>query len=252
MLVYLLHDMCVLLCCFNALVLTAFASMQCEGMATKDCVEVKHLCTDRVGCSMAWHNYQIHCRGTINGDVQTCTVSCQRATTVLLSGQDGIGRWFTNCSCTGEEVCREQQRLKFCGNFILQVLETLDDSVVIGCSSARIMCEADAACHTAFQMYMSQCESMFESGLDCTKECEDSLRALYEQKRAAKLKYCVCDNDDEYTDCKNIHRKVDTICNYRNNTYKLVHSSGSRAHVHLITSVLLSFVQILIVLLLRK
>ncbi|XP_045215559.1 uncharacterized protein LOC123565850 [Mercenaria mercenaria] len=209
---------------------------QCTaGITSMSCVDVKHLCMEKVGCSMAWHNYHIHCQNAIDGDVQTCTVSCQRAITVLLSAQDGIGRLFTNCSCNVLGVldsCDEQRRLNFCSQFVLDLLETLDDSAVVGCSAARIMCEADAACHTAFQMYMSQCESMIK-GLECKKECEDSLNQLYKENRAAKLKSCICDNDPEYKDCETVHRNMNIdVCKYQNNTYKVLHNAANAEKVH--------------------
>lgn len=177
------------------------------GQTNVHCNDVKHMCKERVGCSLAWHNYEILCQNVQNNDARTCNVRCERAIIVLLTGKDGIGRLLLNCSC-GRDVCAEQERLQLCSE---SIVTALDESVVVNCSLARLLCEADSACHTAFQLYMSHCQPM-RKGLECTMACGKSLTLLHRQERAEKLKNCICNVDPEYKECKHIHRVINTSC----------------------------------------
>lgn len=178
------------------------------GQTHVPCNDVKHMCKDRVGCSLAWHNYKVLCQNVQNNDVRTCDVRCERALIVLFTGKDGIGRLLLNCTCRGDDFCEEQQKLQFCSDTILKAL---DDSAVVNCSLARLLCEADSSCHTAFQLYMSHCQPL-RNGLTCTLECQKSVALLHRQERAEKLKTCICNVDPEYKECKQIHRVMNASC----------------------------------------
>jgi hypothetical protein len=202
------------------------------GVSAMTCIDVKLLCKEQVGCSLAWHNYHIHCWNVINGDKETCSLTCKRSISVLLSTQSGIGRLFTSCNSSFPDERENQRRLNFCSRFIsgLSVMSPEDDTSAISCSSARILCETDARCHTAFQVFMSQCRPE-ERGLNCTRDCAYSLHHMFILSRAANLRKCTCDTDPEYQDCKIIHGHFDE-CDYQNGTYAVIKNRTSAGDVN--------------------
>ena len=82
-----------------------------------------------------------------------------------------------------------------------------DTTVVVSCSLAQWLCEADAHCQTAFTYFLNHCQAMYQ-GLKCTDSCRDSLNILYRQSKAAKLRNCVCGDRE----CSLIQENSQRLC----------------------------------------
>lgn len=84
------------------------------------------------------------------------------------------------------------------------------NETVVSCTVAEWICSADTQCFTALEYYNRYCRSMFH-GKKCTNRCRNSISILERQEKAAKLKTCKCDGNEEY-DCPRIQHNMARLC----------------------------------------
>lgn len=170
------------------------------GEAT-NCMDARNRCILRIGCSMALNNFLIACEPVRLGAVDYCTDSCMRAVVSLVTVADDIGTDYLTCDCdTAPDCLLVKKRIALCSDGVLAALNSLDTDEVISCSLARMLCEADTSCWTALSYYENDCGYLWDKHttemLHCSPVCNNSVATLFRQRRAAKLRTCLCDNTD--------------------------------------------------------
>lgn len=150
---------------------------------------------------MALNNFLIACEPVRLGAVDHCTEACMRAVVSLVTVDDDIGTDILTCDCDAAPDCTlVKKRIALCSDGVLEALGSLDNEEVISCSLARMLCEADTSCWTALSYYESHCSNLWDKHntdtLHCSFKCNNSVSILFRQRRAAKLRSCLCDNTD--------------------------------------------------------
>lgn len=115
-------------------------------------------------------------------------------------------------SKTRVEVCRPQ------------VTRANKNETIVSCTVAQWICAADALCSTALEYYNKYCKSMFH-GKKCTHRCLNSISILRRQEKAAKLKTCKCDGNEEY-DCSKIQNNMAKLCFHKKTHLQTTESAG--------------------------
>ncbi|KAK3096742.1 hypothetical protein FSP39_002850 [Pinctada imbricata] len=201
------------------------------------CSEIRGRCESRIGCSMALHTFGIACDDLTSGISEECTKQCQRALVSLISSENGAGMDFINCEC-GEgnsmEIrhCEEKkQRVQVCATDVINAWKSMDDpSVVISCTLALWLCEADSSCLTALNYFTENCSNLMK-GRQCSSRCNNSMNILYQQKQAQKLHTCNCEGTEIGFDCSKMRKYTDVLCHNKTATYRQVgnHVDGNGA-----------------------
>lgn len=187
--------------------------------ASTSCLSARNKCTSRIGCSMALTNFFIACESVRLGQVDYCTDSCMRAVVSLVTVDDDIGTDYLTCDCDGSQDCELiKRRISLCSTGVLEALRSLDSESAISCSLARMLCEADTRCWTALSYYEGNCSQLWSKHTDslaCGSKCNNSVRILFRQTRATKLRTCMCDNTDPFIDegtCIRMRYNTETYC----------------------------------------
>ena len=187
------------------------------------CNVARQNCVARIGCSMALHNYLVYCGQVMHGQTDVCPARCRKALVSLLSTEDREGEAFMECDCNGNGYCHTQkQRLEICSRDVLAAMKQLtDDTVDISCSLAELICRADTSCLAALQYFDMNCAKL-QSGEKCTSRCNNSLGILLRQKKARKLRTCVCDGTETYP-CRVVQQSIERLC-YRKHRHHHNHT----------------------------
>ena len=210
---------------------------QDDGDSAELCDSARLRCTVRTGCQMALNNFLHGCRSLLAGREEgaQCTRSCQHALVSLLSTEDGAGLSFLHCRCgQGQGLCEERKRrVAVCQPGVLRSMHRLRDSgAILGCRFARRVCEADTSCLAALRYYVRHCGQLF-AGTRCTARCRNSVRILYRQPGAGKLRTCRCEGDEDY-DCPSVVANTEKLClqPHHHNNHHHKHSHSQRQHHH--------------------
>lgn len=177
---------------------------------------------------MAFHTFGIACDDLISGISDECTKQCQRALVSLISSENGAGMDFINCEC-GEgnsmEIlhCKEKkQRVQVCATDVINAWKSMDDpSVVISCTLALWLCEADSSCLTALNYFSENCSNLMK-GRQCSSRCNNSINILYQQKQAQKLQTCRCEGTEIGINCSKMRKYTDVLCHNKTVSYRQV------------------------------
>ena len=200
----------------------------------ENCDDAQKRCMQQMGCSMAIHNYMIHCSTLINGETNRCNYHCRMALISLLSTEDQTGETFMTCNCGEHSFCRESKsRLSACrlAEITEAVKEVYDPEIKLTCSLAEMICAADTSCFTALTYYEQHCRKLVK-GSKCTARCNNSLSILYRQPKALKLRNCICDGMEKY-DCPALRYNIETLCfNKPRVRHNPDHSTRSRSNGH--------------------
>jgi growth arrest-specific protein 1 len=192
-----------------------------EDPDAEDCGIVQNQCISRTGCSMALQNYMISCGPVVHGSGaeegeqrRWCTLDCRNALLTLLSMDDRQGEKFMTCRCNGNAMCEQQRRmLGVCHEEVLRTLPVVMDNLTdISCTLAQWICSADTSCIAALNYYNLHCTKLFR-GEKCTGKCNNSLSILYKQKKARKLRTCICDGSEMYN-CEALRYNTETLCRH--------------------------------------
>ena len=201
-------------------------------LAKLSCNQVRNRCQTRMGCSMALHNFGIACDPVLNGMSNKCTKECERALVSLISSEGGSGYDFMDCECsTGteddREYCEERKgRVQDCASNVIKAWKKMNDSsVVISCTLALWLCEADSSCLTALLYFNDNCSGLMK-GRKCTDRCNNSINILFQQERAKKLQTCHCEGTEAQFNCRNMRKYMDALC-YNKKSYDYYQSSKS-------------------------
>ncbi|XP_076465444.1 uncharacterized protein LOC143297149 [Babylonia areolata] len=189
---------------------------------TELCDNARLQCTVRTGCQMALTNFFQGCQsvlvggGGVEGEGQqesACPTRCGHALVSLLTSGDGAGRAFMHCDCRGQAGCEERKRrVQVCQGHVLRAMERVKDGRAdLSCSLARGICEADTSCLAALRYYARHCGQLLTGGARCTSRCRNSVLILYRQPRAAKLRTCRCQGDEDY-DCPRLLVNTERLC----------------------------------------
>ena len=202
-----------------------------------DCMYVQQQCASNTGCSIALSNYMLMCGPVVHGEVprNECTLECRNALITLLSMDDRQGEVFMTCQCNGNEICEQQKRrLEVCHEEVIHAVPAVMDNLTdISCTLAQQICSADTSCFTALRFYERHCYRLVQ-GEKCTAKCYNSLSILYSQRKARKLRTCLCDGTEKYN-CEELKYNTQTLCSSRHRgTTEHVrhhHDTHTRAHV---------------------
>src|SRR6218665_2410626 len=122
---------------------------------------------------------------------------------------------FMSCTCGENTVCRSQRaRLDCCLDGVARALRAVDDKESsVPCSLAEQICRADTSCLTAIEFYGRNCGYLLQTsgGGRCLSRCRNSVRVLYRQRQALKLRSCHCDGTEEY-DCRMLQSRTQQLC----------------------------------------
>lgn len=205
---------------YSAPYMVAILAILCHSGETTNCMDARNRCISRIGCSMALNNFLIACEPVRLGSVNYCTESCMRAVVSLVTVDDDIGTDILTCDCdTAADCLLVKKRISLCSDGVLQALNSLDTEETISCSLARMLCEADTSCWTALSFYEENCSNLWNrhntDSLYCSSKCNNSVSILFRQRRAAKLRSCMCDNSDPVVDedtCIKMRYNTETYC----------------------------------------
>lgn len=197
------------------------------------CEVARAQCAFRMGCGMALQSYIMDCADLISGHTTECSVTCQRALIALMSTEEG--EMLIGCDCNGSEFCEtNKKRIEVCRP---EVIEATAVGSIVSCSTAQSICMADQLCATALDYYHINCRSMFQ-GRRCTARCKNSLDILNRQEKAAKLRSCYCEGDEDFA-CKKIKESTERLCfapesndpfNDHSNDLNLLISNSASSH----------------------
>lgn len=122
---------------------------------------------------------------------------------------------FMSCACGENALCRSQRaRLDCCLDGVTRALRAVDDEdSSVPCSLAEQICRADTSCLTAIEFYGRNCGYLLQTvGSDrCLSRCRNSVRVLYRQRQALKLRSCHCEGTEDY-DCRMLQRRTQQLC----------------------------------------
>ncbi|XP_074650241.1 growth arrest-specific protein 1-like [Tubulanus polymorphus] len=142
-----------------------------------------------------------------------CTTQCREVLLSLLTS-GGQANDMMHCTCDGDAYCiRQRLAVEPCRDQVLSAINSVKDpQSILKCSLAKLICEADTSCLTALRYYSDLCVDMFK-GNRCSKECNNSLTVLHQQKQAQKLTTCTCDKQTNYeNDCETVRRNTMRLC----------------------------------------
>jgi hypothetical protein len=93
------------------------------------------------------------------------------------------------------------------------VIYATREDTVVSCTEARWICSADAECGKALEYYHLYCRSMFR-GRKCSQRCKNSLSILRRQEKAAKLRLCECEANEQIDSfqCSDIKQNMEELC----------------------------------------
>lgn len=179
----------------------------------QNCSDTQKRCMTQLGCSVAIHNYLIHCSPLIQGETDQCTYHCKMALLSLLSTESHAGQNINTCDCQGNEFCvLQRSRLQVCQKEVMSSIDEMTDpKTPLTCSLAIMMCSADTSCFTALNYYYQHCRKLIK-GEKCTSKCNNSLSILYRQPKASKLRNCICDGMESGGDCLTLKNNTETLC----------------------------------------
>ncbi|ENN74604.1 hypothetical protein HUJ04_004714 [Dendroctonus ponderosae] len=169
------------------------------------CEEARMKCMYRVGCGKALQNYMVGCSLVLQESaIDYCPKVCEYSLIALVSTEEG--KALMECECSDPYCQHEKERTEICKP---SVIKTINEPVV-ACRIAQRICNANAACATAFDYYQRNCKAMFH-GKKCTPKCHNSISILRRQEKAQQLKMCTCDGKEDY-DCPKIQRNMEKLC----------------------------------------
>ena len=191
--------------------LVTISMMFAQG-AAELCNQAQSKCVSRAGCSMALHNYFFNCGEVIHGEIDICPARCRKALVSLLSTEDQEGEAFMECDCNGNSFCHTHKlRMEICSKDVLSAMKSVnDDSTDISCSLAELICRADTSCLTALQYFNHHCAKL-HMGEKCSARCNNSLSILFRQRKARKLRTCICDGTESYP-CQSVQENIERLC----------------------------------------
>lgn len=184
------------------------------GVHGESCGSAYNTCNELLGCGVAMRNLHFNCLDIIEGRNDVCSPGCRKALIALLTTEDEQGKRIMTCDCGNDTYCREKrQYLQICSEEVLEALENLNnENVMISCSLAQLICEADTSCNEALGFYMERCSRMF-LGDKCTERCNNSQSILFRRHKARKLRTCTCDGTS--TDilwCERVRENTERLC----------------------------------------
>ncbi len=192
------------------------------------CTAAQRMCTSRMACGFALHNYFLNCGSLLEGETDECTTRCKKALISLLSTDDNKeGQAYMHCDCEGNTVCESHKsRMQVCSEYVLPAMKRIhDEDSTLSCSLAQLICRADTPCLTALQFANTYCPRLVR-GERCTAKCNNSLSILYRQPKAAKLRTCVCDGSEDYR-CSELQANTDRLC-YGDHSHRHRHHTNSK------------------------
>ncbi|XP_018325217.1 growth arrest-specific protein 1-like [Agrilus planipennis] len=171
------------------------------------CEVARMRCAYRVGCGKALQHYVMGCSAVLQGmnELAYCPEICQNSLIALTSTEEG--KQLMTCQCSDESCEDAKRRVEVCRPSV--TMANLNDSVV-SCRVAQWICSADAVCSAALEYYNRYCKSMFH-GKKCNNRCRNSISILRRQDKAAKLKTCKCDGQEDFN-CVQIQNNMARLC----------------------------------------
>ncbi|XP_037607807.1 growth arrest-specific protein 1-like [Sebastes umbrosus] len=164
-------------------------------------------CHGEPQCHYAYDQYIYACASVINGERKKCPSHCISSLIQLNLTQSGPA--LEDCDCNQDPVCRStKQAIEPC--MPRTRTRTSTTSSTMGCTEARLQCEADQPCSSAMRDYLYHCRRLF-GGERCSDGCRRVIADMRSIPKAQQLDTCVCDGTERNI-CEYIKVSMKTFC----------------------------------------
>uniref|UniRef100_UPI00358EDF0B growth arrest-specific protein 1-like n=1 Tax=Myxine glutinosa TaxID=7769 RepID=UPI00358EDF0B len=165
------------------------------------CWEAEIRCLQERPCKLAYNQYLRACEAALRGAGPArdahgtrCPSHCVHALVRL--NETRAGPLLETCECARDPVCAAAKRaIEPCVPRTIPVPgvgDRVGAPFALGCTEARVRCEADPECSVAMGEYLMRCGKLF-NGVRCARECRAVIYRMLAIPGAVALGECVCD-----------------------------------------------------------